>query len=86
MKHFYIISTKNMKIKLINKSLSQSNEVSYITFSLSNDFSFKEGQFSMLETEINGNKIKRAYSIASTNYEAKSNKTISFYIKKASEY
>lgn len=75
-----------MKIKLIEKELSESKEVAYITFQLTENFSFKEWQFSMLETEVNWNKIKRAYSIASINNEAIINNTISFYIKKVSEY
>lgn len=78
---------KKSKIKLINKVLSKTNEEVYLEFEINNeiDFSFKTWQFVMLETEVEKNKkIKRAYSIATTNKRLQNNNTIWFYIKKAS--
>ncbi len=70
----------NMKIKLVEKKLSENNEVAYLTFELEKEFDFKAGQFVMLD---NGS-LKRAYSIASSP-SLLEKWQISFYIKKASE-
>ena len=71
---------QTMKIKLIDKKLSENNEIAYLTFKVSENFDFKAWQFVMLD---NWN-LKRAYSIASSPSLLKEWK-ICFYVKKASE-
>lgn len=73
------------KIKLIEKILSPNNNNSYLIFELNQKFEFKEWQFVMLEKLLNWNKIKRAYSIVSTNLQTQKSWKIHFYISKASE-
>lgn len=69
-----------MLIKLVNKLDSPNWTVSYLEFSLSENFEFKAWQFVMLSYQDK----KRAYSIASTAALARDWK-IWFYVKKASE-
>ena len=71
---------QTMKIKLIDKKISENNEIAYLTFKVSENFDFKAWQFVMLD---NWN-LKRAYSIASSPSLLKEWK-ICFYVKKASE-
>lgn len=73
------------KINLSQKFDSESKLISYLIFDIEWDFSFKEWQFVMLETELNWKLWKRAYSIASTNKLAQEKKQICFYVKKVSE-
>lgn len=73
-----------MNIKLKNIYLSESKQVSYTIFEYDWKFEFQEWQFVMLEKEIDWKKVKRAYSIATTNEESKNNQ-IWFIVKKASE-
>gem|GEM_PF-1678879 len=46
---------------------SPSGNVSYLLFQPEHIFSFTEGQFCMIETDINEKKMRKPYSIASTN-------------------
>ena len=45
---------------------SPSGKVSYVIFQVEDIFPFAEGQFCMIEAEINGRIIKKPYSIATT--------------------
>lgn len=64
---------------------SPSGNVSYVLFQPEHTFSFTEGQFCMIEAEINGKVIKKPYSIATTNQMLQEEKCIWFVVKKASE-
>jgi len=78
----------NTKIKLKNIEKSSNWEVVYLTFDVDNLFNFDEWQFVMLSSDklIKDNKkIKRAYSIASTNKLLQEKKEIKFFVKKVSE-
>ncbi len=70
---------------LVKKYDAPSGEVSLVTFQLESMCSFQEWQFMMISKEINGTVIKRPYSIASTAQQLLKEKTMSFYVKKASE-
>lgn len=61
---------------------SPSHDVVIFTVRPEEIFSFAEGQFMMLETEIDGEMVMRAYSIYSTNRQLQEDKTISFCIKR----
>lgn len=56
-------------IQLIDKNLSPDGKVAVLTYQCQS-FSFEEGQFVMLQREIEGKIVKRAYSIASTDRDA----------------
>lgn len=71
-------------IKLLEKRLSESWNVAHLIFSLDQPLSFKEGQFVMLEKELDWKKVLRSYSIASTNKQWEEG-IIEFIVKKASE-
>lgn len=64
---------------------SPSGLVSYVFFTLEEQFEFKEGQFVMLESLDPRCKLKRAYSIATTNVFLKNTWQIGIIIKKTSE-
>jgi len=64
---------------------SPSGNVSYLLFQPEHIFSFTEGQFCMIETDINEKKMRKPYSIASTNLLLQEEKCIWFVVKKASD-
>ena len=71
-----------MMPKIYSASLKEveklSDDVSYFTFNLDSSMSFEPGQFVMLAMEIDGEKVKRAYSIVSS---PESTKELGFCIK-----
>ena len=79
------MNLSSQSITLIKKHLSQSGDVALLIFSLSEAFSFQEWQFVMLEHEFDGKLVKRAYSIASTQREAREQWEIHFYVKKTEQ-
>lgn len=70
---------------LKKKLFSPSEEVSFVFFELEWEFQFKEWQFVMLEAEFLGKKVKKAYSIATTNQHFQETRQLWFIVKKASE-
>lgn len=64
---------------------SPNQQVALVTFQVQETFEFAEWQFVMIEVELQGKKIKKPYSIASTNHHMQEAKQISFVVKKASE-
>lgn len=73
-------------ITLKQKIDSPNNMLTYLIFEVEGDFSFKEWQFVMLETEIDGKPFKRAYSLADTLDEYQKTKTVKFYVKKVNKW
>lgn len=61
---------------LKHKYDSPSGNVSYVLFQPEQTFTFLEGQFCMIEAEIDGVTIKKPYSIASTNKQLQEEKLI----------
>ncbi len=76
---------QKVNIKLKEKKVSKNWLASFLKFELMENFEFKTGQFVMITVPADMWEVKRAYSIASTNKEAKEKREICFYIKKASE-
>ena len=70
---------------LIHKADSPSGLVSFVTFQVQDTLPFLEGQFVMIEAQIQGKKIKKPYSIATTNKQMQESKQIWFVVKKVSE-
>lgn len=53
-----------LSVKTINKETDKSVSISFnLTDNLKSDFSFKAGQYITLKTEINGNEVRRDYSL-----------------------
>jgi len=61
---------------LTHKYDSPSEQVSLVLFQVEEGFSFQEGQFVMIEKEVNGKVSKKPYSIATTNIQMQEEKTI----------
>lgn len=70
---------------LTHKYDSPSELVSFVLFQVEETFVFQEGQFMMIEVDIRGKKVKKAYSIATTNIQMQEEKVIGFVVKKTSE-
>lgn len=64
---------------------SPNHQVAFVTFQVQDTFEFLEWQFVMIEAQIWDKKIKKPYSIASTNHHMQESKQISFVVKKTSE-
>ncbi len=61
---------------------SSSGDVVILTVRPEELFDFSEGQFMMLETQIDGEMVMRAYSIYSTDRQLGEEETVSFCIKR----
>jgi len=72
--------------KLVYKFDSPNKEVSFVIFESAETFEFQEGQFVMIEVEINGEIIKRPYSIATTNQCMQDNRHLWIVVKKTSDH
>ncbi len=70
---------------LTHKYDSPSEQVSFVLFQVEEIFMFQEWQFVMIEIELHGKKIKKPYSIATTNIQMQEEKIIWFVVKKTSE-
>lgn len=70
---------------LTHKEDSPSQQVSYVLFQPETTFTFSEGQFVMIEAEINGQVIKRPYSIATTHKQLQEEKILGVIVKKTSD-
>lgn len=64
---------------------SPNHQVALVTFQVDEVFDFAEGQFVMIEVEMDDKKIKKPYSIASTSRQMQESKILSIVVKKASE-
>jgi ferredoxin-NADP reductase len=62
--------------QLIHKYDSPSEYVSRVFFQPQESFTFLEGQFMMIEATVRGNKVKKPYSIATTNLQLTEQKLI----------
>ena len=71
--------------QLVYKYDSPSGYVSYLLFQPETTFTFSEGQFVMIEVEIDGKVIKKPYSIATTNKMMQEEKLFGVVVKKTSE-
>jgi len=75
---------RSTQASLVKKHDSPSGLVSQVVFQVEEIFPFLEGQFVMIEKEIQWKIIKRPYSIASTSQEMMNQKHIAIVVKKAS--
>ena len=71
---------------LVHKYDSPSDYVSLVLFQVEDVFTFQEGQFVMIEAEVNGKVSKKPYSIATTNKQLQEEKTIGIVVKKTSDH
>ena len=75
-----------MQIKLSQKLYSKDKETVFLVFQIDEKISFHEWQFMMIECNLHGRTIKRAYSISTTNKQLQEKWEIGFIVKKASEW
>jgi len=76
----------NTTAHLVHKYDSPSLWVSYLIFQVEDLLEFDEGQFVMIETEIQWKTMKNPYSIATTNKEMLDEKHIGIVVKKTSDH